>query len=193
MRANGIRLIVGLGNPGARYGDTRHNAGFRFVDRVARRYVGNFRLETRFRGLTCRIVDERQECWLLKPSAYMNRSGASVASLTHYFRIPVDQLLIAHDELDLPVGTARLKRGGGHAGHNGLRDIVAHLGGGEFWRLRLGIGRPTDGRTVVDYVLGRPSREEADLIAAAIEASLDVLPDILAGEFPRVMNRLHAS
>ena len=137
-----ISLIVGLGNPGGQYAETRHNAGFWFVDLLARKHGCVFRNESRFHGETCRIFQGSRECRLLKPATFMNRSGQAVSSLAAYFRIPPEQILIAHDELDLPPGTVRLKQGGGHAGHNGLRDIISALGGRDFWRLRIGIDRP---------------------------------------------------
>jgi len=186
-----VRLIVGLGNPGARYEGTRHNAGFLLVDLLARRHGGSFKSESRFYGQACRISLQGRECWLLRPSTYMNRSGQSVSSLANYFKIAPEQMLVAHDELDLPAGAARLKQGGGHAGHNGLRDIISALGGRDFWRLRLGIGRPEDGRQVVDYVLGRPSREDAAALEQAVVSAADLLPEILAGEFQRAMHQLH--
>ena len=186
-----VRLIVGLGNPGARYEGTRHNAGFLLVDLLARRHGGSFKSESRFYGQVCRISLQGRECWLLRPSTYMNRSGQSVSSLANYFKIAPEQMLVAHDELDLSAGAARLKQGGGHAGHNGLRDIISALGGRDFWRLRLGIGRPEDGRQVVDYVLGRPSREDAAALEQAVVSAAEVLPEILAGEFQRAMHRLH--
>ncbi len=186
-----VRLIVGLGNPGARYEGTRHNAGFLLVDLLARRHGGSFKSESRFYGQVCRISLQGRECWLLRPSTYMNRSGQSVSSLASYFKIAPEQMLVAHDELDLPAGAVRLKQGGGHAGHNGLRDIISALGGRDFWRLRLGIDRPEDGRQVVDYVLGRPSREDAAALEQAVVSAAEVLPEILAGEFQRAMHRLH--
>jgi len=186
-----VRLIVGLGNPGARYEGTRHNAGFLLVDLLARRHGGSFKSESRFYGQVCRISLQGRECWLLRPSTYMNRSGQSVSSLANYFKIAPEQMLVAHDELDLSAGAARLKQGGGHAGHNGLRDIISALGGRDFWRLRLGIGRPEDGRQVVDYVLGRPSREDAAALEQAVVSAADLLPEILAGEFQRAMHQLH--
>ncbi len=186
-----MRLIVGLGNPGPQYEGTRHNAGFWFVDLLARRHDGVFRSEPRFHAQTCRIRVGGQACWLLKPITFMNRSGQSVSSLARYFRIPPEEILVAHDELDLPAGTVRLKKGGGPAGHNGLRDIISALGSREFWRLRIGIDRPADSRQVVDYVLGRPSRADDEAIDDAIDQGEGVVPEILAGEFQRAMNRLH--
>lgn len=187
-----IRLIVGLGNPGPQYEATRHNAGFWFVERLARQHGGSFRSESKFFGQACRIRVAGHECWLLKPSTFMNRSGQSVSSLASYFKIPIDQILVAHDELDLPAGTVRLKRGGGHAGHNGLRDIVNGLGGRDFWRLRIGIDRPVSSRQVVDYVLGRPSRDEHAAIDDALSEAEHVMDDLLSGEFQKAMHRLHS-
>lgn len=192
MRADStIDLIVGLGNPGDQYDATRHNAGFWFVDLAARRHGGIFRTESRSFGQTCRIQVDGLACQLLKPSTYMNRSGQSVSSLARYFKIPLERILVAHDELDLPAGVIRLKQGGGHAGHNGLRDIVSALNGRDFWRLRIGIDRPVSSSNTVDYVLGRPSRESADLIKNVLNEAVDALPEIMAGEFPKAMNRLH--
>jgi PTH1 family peptidyl-tRNA hydrolase len=186
-----IRLIVGLGNPGAQYEDTRHNAGFWLVDRLAQQYAGQFKAESRFHGQTCRISVAGMECWLLKPTTYMNRSGQSVSSLARYFKMTADEILVAHDELDLPAGDVRLKQGGGHAGHNGLRDIMSALGGGDFWRARIGIGHPGERGQVVDYVLSRPSLADRDAIQAVIEAVAAVFPQIVAGEHQKAMNRLH--
>jgi PTH1 family peptidyl-tRNA hydrolase len=188
---SGIRLIVGLGNPGAQYEGTRHNAGFWFVDQLAREHGGMFKTESRFNGQVCRIRAGGAECWLLKPTTYMNRSGQSVSSLARYYKLTPEQILVAHDELDLAAGAVRLKLGGGHAGHNGLRDIMSALGGGGFWRLRIGIDHPGDRDRVVDYVLSRPSRGDADGIQAAIGDAGALLPQLMAGEYQKVMNRLH--
>ncbi len=186
-----IRLVVGLGNPGAEYEETRHNAGFWFVDSLADRYGSQFKVESRFNGLACRIRVEGEECWLLKPATFMNRSGQSVSGLAKYFKIPVQQILVVHDELDLPAGTVRLKKGGGAGGHNGLRDIMNAMGGGDFWRLRVGISHPGNAREVVDYVLRRPSREDAEAIYAALAEAEKLFPQIVVGEQQLVMNRLH--
>ncbi len=142
MAEKGIRLVVGLGNPGPKYESTRHNVGYRFVDALAARNGGRFRIENKFHGLLCRLLISGQDLRLLKPMTFMNRSGQSVAAVVHYFGIVPEQVLIAHDELDLPVGTLRLKQGGGHAGHNGLRDVVNALNTRDFWRLRIGIDHP---------------------------------------------------
>ncbi len=189
--SNPIRLVVGLGNPGPEYQETRHNAGFWFVDLIARRYNGQFKKESKFFGDACRIMVGGGECWLLKPGTFMNRSGQSVSSLARYFKIPLEQVLVAHDELDLPAGSVRLKWSGGAAGHNGLRDIVSAMDGSDFWRLRIGINHPGDSGQVVDYVLKNPSREDASAIHSALEAAAEALPEIVRGDYQRVMNRLH--
>ena len=183
--------MAGLGNPGPDYQDTRHNAGFWFADEVARRYGGQFRSEAKFFGEVCRVSVAGRDCRLVKPNTYMNRSGQAVAALAQFFKIPVESVLVVHDELDLPPGAVRLKRGGGHGGHNGLRDLIARLGSKDFLRLRLGIGHPGHKDQVVDYVLHRASKEDETLIRQAIDDAADALPDILAGDHERVMNRLH--
>ncbi len=195
MSANappGVRLIAGLGNPGSQYLATRHNTGFWFVDHLARIHGGTFKTESRFHGQVCRIEAAGAECWLLKPATFMNRSGLAVSALVRYFKLAPEEILVAHDELDLPPGVVRFKLGGGHAGHNGLRDIMSALGGGGFCRLRIGIGHPGDREQVVDYVLSRPSREDEGAIQAGLEAAAEALPQMLCGEFQRVMNSLHA-
>jgi len=188
-----IRLIVGLGNPGVEYDETRHNAGFWFVDLLARRHGGLFRHESKFHGQACRVRIEGREVWLLKPSTYMNRSGQSVSSLAKYFKIPLEAILVAHDELDISPGVVRLKKGGGHAGHNGLRDIISAMGAREFWRLRIGIDHPGHAGQVVDYVLGRPSRDDAIAIGQALERTEELIGRIVAGDIQRVMNQLHTA
>ncbi len=187
-----IQLIVGLGNPGPDYEQTRHNAGFWFVDEVARHYHCELKRETRFHGEVGRCIIAGQDCRLLKPDTFMNRSGQSVATLANFFRIPLESILVAHDELDLPVGTARLKCGGGHGGHNGLRDIVNRMGR-DFQRLRLGIAHPGHKDQVVDYVLKRPSKEDRIAITTAVEAAADVVPLVVAGEMEKAMHKLHSS
>jgi peptidyl-tRNA hydrolase, PTH1 family len=186
-----IRAIVGLGNPGGEYEETRHNAGFWLVDQLAREYGGDFRSDGKLHGSACRIAIQGRECWLLKPATFMNRSGQAVAALLNYYKIPPAQLLVAHDELDLPPGQLRLKQGGGHAGHNGLRDIIAALGGSDFWRLRLGIGHPGHAREVVGYVLRRPPATERAAVDDAIATAAGAIPQILKGDFAKVMNTLH--
>ena len=186
----GIRLIVGLGNPGNEYADTRHNAGCWWVDRLASRYAGLFRSEAKFFGEVCRINVSGSDLWLLKPTTYMNASGRAVAALANFYKIGVDQMLVAHDELDLPPGALRLKVGGGHGGHNGVRDISSAMGA-DYWRLRIGIGHPGDKSQVSDFVLHRPSREEAELIEGAIDRAVPALPALLKGEFDLAMRRLN--
>ncbi len=187
-----IRLIVGLGNPGPDYQDTRHNAGFWFVDLIARRQGARLYSESKFHGMLGRTDIERCDVRLLQPMTYMNRSGQSVAAVARYFDVRPEQILVVHDELDLPPGQVRLKQGGGHAGHNGLRDIMSALGNREFWRLRVGIDHPGDRNRVVDYVLSRPGRDEASAIEDSLESAADSLGDIVTGRFAQVMNRLHS-
>lgn len=187
-----VQLIVGLGNPGAEYEQTRHNAGFWFVDELARAAGCSLRTEARFHAEVGRCTLHGQDCRLQKPTTFMNRSGLSVAALAKFLRIPPAEILVVHDELDLPPGTVRLKRGGGHGGHNGLRDLIAHLGTQDFLRLRLGVGHPGDRDKVVDYVLHRPSREERELIDAAMTRALEVMPLAVTGEFERAMHKLHS-
>jgi PTH1 family peptidyl-tRNA hydrolase len=193
MTCQPIKLIVGLGNPGKEYAATRHNAGFWFVDRVASRQAASFKLESRHLGQVCRLSLQGQDCRLLKPSTFMNRSGQAVASLAYYFKIRPEEILVAHDELDLPAGSIRLKTAGGHAGHNGLRDIMNAIGSQNFHRLRIGIDHPDDRRTVVNYVLSRPSMAEREIIEQALDAAVNCLPDIIAGNLQKAMNRLHSA
>lgn len=187
----GIRLIVGLGNPGRQYAATRHNAGFRWVERLAGTEGAALKPEARFHGLAGRLVLNGRELWLLQPQTFMNASGRAVAAFAHFYRLAPEEILVVHDELDLLPGIVRLKQGGGHGGHNGLKDIAAHLHTPAFWRLRLGIGHPGEKDAVADYVLHAPSREEAALIDEAIAQSLAVLPQLLAGEFQAAMLKLH--
>jgi len=191
MAENGIRLIVGLGNPGARYESTRHNVGYWFVDTLAARSGGLFRLENKFQGLLCRLAVFGEDLRLLKPATFMNRSGRSLGAVVRYFDIPPERVLVAHDELDLPVGVLRLKQGGGHGGHNGLRDIINVLGTREFRRLRIGIDHPGDRAQVVNYVLSQASKDDEGCIRDALDEALFCLGDLAAGNFQKVMNRLH--
>lgn len=184
------RLLVGLGNPGPEYERTRHNAGFWLVDRVAARHGAPLRMERRFQGEAGRAVVDGRELWLLKPQTFMNRSGPSIRSLCDFYKIAPEQVLVAHDELDLPVGTVRLKQGGGAGGHNGLKDTIAHLGPA-FWRLRLGIGHPGNAREVVDYVLRRAPAHDEEAILAAVEEAAVELPRLWTEGAEKVMNRLH--
>jgi len=186
-----IRLVVGLGNPGREHDATRHNAGFWFVDALAKQEQTSFAAEAKFHGQVARAGDVR----LMKPGTYMNLSGRAVAALTRFFAIEPAEILVAHDELDLLPGEAKMKFGGGNAGHNGLRDVDAQLGTSEFWRLRLGIGHPRDSaipqQDVVDYVLRPPFADERVQIVAAIERALAAWPAIAAGDFERAMLMLH--
>lgn len=189
-----ISLIVGLGNPGPEHEHDRHNAGFWFVEAVAREHGGNWRREARFHGEAARVRIGDAEVWLLKPLTYMNRSGQSVSALARFYRIAAANMLVAHDELDLSPGTVRLKRGGGSGGHNGLKDITAAMGGPDYGRLRIGIGHPRDlypGREVVDFVLQRPSRGEQNALDDAIRDALAVVPVLAAGQWERAGQKLH--
>jgi peptidyl-tRNA hydrolase, PTH1 family len=187
-----IRLLAGLGNPGREHEATRHNAGFWFADALAVRLGGTFVSEGKFHGLVARGAGDLR---LLKPGTYMNLSGRSVAALARFFDIAPAEILVVHDELDLLPGEVKMKFGGGHAGHNGLRDIDAQLGVNEFWRLRLGIGHPRDSaipqQEVVDYVLRPPASAERAAIIAAIDKGLDAWPMIAAGDFEAAMLALH--
>ncbi|MBF7141936.1 MULTISPECIES: aminoacyl-tRNA hydrolase [Pseudomonas] len=188
-----IQLIVGLGNPGPEYEQTRHNAGAFFVERIARDQNISLVPERKFFGLAGRFSHKGQDVRLLIPTTYMNRSGQAVAALAGFYRIPLESILVAHDELDIPPGVAKLKQGGGHGGHNGLRDIIAQLGNQNgFHRLRLGIGHPGDASKVSGFVLGRAPRAEQEKLDASIDFALGVLPDILAGDWPRAMRTLHS-
>jgi PTH1 family peptidyl-tRNA hydrolase len=190
MPGTPLRLIVGLGNPGSEYARTRHNAGFWLVDELARRHRGMFRAESRHQGELARVAIGGDDVWLLKPTTFMNRSGASIASVCGFYKIDVAQVLVAHDEIDLPVGAVRLKQGGGHGGHNGLRDTIAAIGEG-FWRVRLGVGHPGSRDQVVDYVLRRASADEDALIQQAVVSAADIVPLILVDGAQKAMNRLH--
>ena len=190
MAGSAIKLITGLGNPGTKYDGTRHNAGFWFVDELARRYNGIFKVESRFSGECCKVDIAGSTVWLLKPSTFMNRSGLSVKQLSSFFKISPNEILIAHDELDILPGTLRLKSGGGHGGHNGLRDLHAQIGK-DYWRLRLGIGHPGDAKKVADYVLSRPSASDEIDIRRSIDAAADEIERIVVGDMQKVMNTLH--
>jgi len=185
-----IQLIVGLGNPGTGYEATRHNAGFWFVDDVARAIGGQFRYENKFHGELCKGRIGEQDVWLLKPMTFMNRSGQSAAALARFYKIPAEEILVVHDELDLPPGTLKLKKGGGHGGHNGLRDLVAHLGK-DFVRLRVGIGHPGHSSQVTGYVLTKASASEREQVETALNEALESLPEIVGGDLQKAMNRLH--
>ena len=189
-----IRLIVGLGNIGPEYEDTRHNAGFWWVDELARRHGARFSREAKFHGDTARVSLGGASVWLLKPGTFMNRSGRAVSAMAGFYRTPPAEILVVHDELDLPPGQSKLKLGGGHAGHNGLRDIAAALGAPGFWRLRLGIGHPRTlnlQQDVADFVLHPPRRDERSVIEAELERSLGIALDCAAGRTEAAMHALH--
>ena len=187
----GLRLIVGLGNPGAEHARTRHNAGFWFIDALAEKLGARFGLESKLFGETAKVELAGHTVWLLKPATFMNASGKSVAAALRYWKIEPAESLLAHDELDLAPGTARLKFDGGHGGQNGLRDTVQHLGHGQFHRLRIGIGHPGHKDRVTPWVLGRPGKDDEISIRRAIDDALDVMPLAANGEFNKAMKRLH--
>ncbi|WP_018935297.1 aminoacyl-tRNA hydrolase [Thioalkalivibrio sp. ALJ24] len=186
-----IRLVVGLGNPGPRYAETRHNAGFWFVDALARDHGTRFRAEGRFDGEAARLTLPEGDAWLLKPMSFMNKSGLPVRKCTDFYRIAPEEILVVHDELDLEPGVVRLKHGGGHGGHNGLRDLHRHLGGPEYSRLRVGIGHPGERDQVVPYVLDRPGRDDARAIDAALQDAAREIPALLAGRWDEAVRNLH--
>ncbi len=188
-----IQCVVGLGNPGPKYEGTRHNAGFWFVDELARTNGAVMRAENKFSGELARIATGVGECWLLKPMTYMNHSGRAVAALCNFYRIQPSQVLVAYDELDLAPGTMRLKSGGGHGGHNGMRDICSALGTRDFQRLRIGIGHPGHKEAVVGYVLSRPGRDEHQAIEQGIDEAMRQWGLIQSGELQKAMNALHAA
>lgn len=188
-----VQLIVGLGNPGPEYDQTRHNAGALFVERLAERQRVNLSVDRKYFGLAGKFNHQDREVRLLIPTTFMNRSGQSVAALANFFKIKPEEILVAHDELDMPPGVAKLKQGGGHGGHNGLRDIIAQLGNqNNFHRLRLGIGHPGHASLVSNFVLGRAPRSEQELLDTSIDFALDVLPEILAGDWTVAMRKLHS-
>ena len=184
-------LIVGLGNPGPEYEDTRHNAGFWFVDTLARHYHGSFRMRSKLFGEEARVSIAGHDCVLFKPNTFMNKSGQAVRALMDWYQLPLTQLLIAHDELDIPAGAMRLKQGGGHGGHNGLRDIHRHLNQPDYLRLRIGIGHPGSSAKVVGYVLGRTPKADKTLIDRGLDDAEAALKWVLKGDAARAMNELH--
>jgi len=190
MAGEPLRLIVGLGNPGTEYARTRHNAGFQLLDELARRHGATFRSEPRHRAELARASIAGTDVWLLKPMSYMNHSGEAVRSVATFYKVPLQSILVAYDELDFAPGSVRLKQGGGAAGHNCMRDVIAQMGDG-FWRMRIGIGHPGDRSLVLDYVLGRPSATDRELIDAALAAAADAVPILLTEGAQIAMNRLH--
>ena len=188
-----IKLFVGLGNPGPEYAATRHNAGFWWIDQLARRLNVSLTLERAYKGRVARASVAGQSVWLLEPQTFMNLSGQSVSALARFFKIAPDEILVAHDELDLPAGEAKLKFGGGHAGHNGLRDIHAQLGTGDYWRLRLGIGHPGARHEVVGWVLQRPPLDEQIAIEQAADRAAAAFELLAAGDMNAATQRIHTS
>ena len=188
-----IKLIVGLGNPGKEYSNTRHNAGFWWVDELTRIHNVNFKADSKFHGLVARANLHGHEVHLLKPQTFMNISGRAVGAVAQFYKIEPAQILVVHDELDLPPGSAKLKLGGGHGGHNGLKDIIAHLGTKDFWRLRVGIGHPGERNEVSNYVLNAPRKEEQTLIDEAMQRAQEVAPLIIEGKLESAMLKLHSA
>ena len=188
-----MKLVVGLGNPGKQYMFTRHNAGTWWIARLDDALHITLKAEPRFHGLCARVGQDDSELWLLNPQTYMNASGKAVGALCHYYKIQPEDILVVHDELDLPPGVSRLKLDGGLGGHNGLKDIAAHLSTRNFWRLRIGIGHPGDKNAVVNYVLQPPRKEEAALIDEAIQRSLEVWPLIAQDHYQAAMMKLHTT
>jgi PTH1 family peptidyl-tRNA hydrolase len=188
--AKPIRIIAGLGNPEDKYERTLHNAGFWFVDALARKYGGMFRYEKKFDAEYCRINLHGEDVWLVKPQSYMNNSGSPVRALLDYYRLRPNELLVAHDEIDLPPGTVRIKEGGGHGGHNGLRDIIRHCGA-DFVRLRLGVGHPGEKHKVTNYVLKRGSSDVEAAVERNVDDALAVMPELVDGDISAAMKKLH--
>lgn len=187
-----IKLIVGLGNPGQEYEKTRHNAGFLFVDILAASSGGVWLNESRFNGLTSVATIQHAMVRLIKPMLYMNRSGQSVGNIARYYKIGIDEILVVHDELDFDAGMVKLKKSGGHGGHNGLKDIISHLGGNEFYRLRLGVGRPSSSHLVSNYVLSAPSKSDEMAINKACEHALNAIDLVVLGEIEKAMSKINA-
>jgi len=187
-----LQLVVGLGNPGVEHEDTRHNAGFWFIDELVSRHDVRLKPERRYNAEVGRVTIAGATLWLMKPMGYMNRSGQSVRSLSEYFQIPSGEMLVVHDDLDLPAGVARLKKGGGAGGHNGVKDVIAHLGE-DFWRIRVGIGHPGHRDHVIDHVLERASAVEERLMREAIELAVAEFPRLVTEGAEKMMNRLHTA
>lgn len=186
-----IKLFVGLGNPGPEYENTRHNAGFWWIDALARELKLNLAMDRNYYGLVARTTVEGKPLWLLEPQTFMNLSGKSVAALSRFFKIAPEEILVVHDELDVVPGQVKLKLGGGHAGHNGLRDIHAQLGSGNYWRLRLGIGHPGDKSEVANWVLKKPSLDHRIAIDQCIDRSIKAAPALIAGAMERATMQVH--
>lgn len=185
----GIKLFVGLGNPGEKYAATRHNAGFWWIDQVAAQSGSTLKLDAKLFGLAGKLSPTN--AWLIKPTTFMNASGKAVAAIANYYKIVPEEILVIHDELDLPAGESKLKFGGGHGGHNGLRDIHAALGTNQYWRLRIGIDHPGHKNEVVNYVLKAPTKTEQDAINQSMDKSCHVLTELIGGDFEQAMLKLH--
>lgn len=192
MPDKNIQLIVGLGNPGNEYEKTRHNAGFWFIDHLISRYHLVLKTESKFFGEVGRLNIASQSVWIIKPTTFMNKSGQAIARLSQFYKIVPEKILIVHDDLDLSPGIVKLKKGGGHGGHNGLRDSIAWLGDKNFYRLRLGIGHPGSKEQVVGFVLGKTPQSEKVLIETAIDKSLDSLELVIQGDMQKAMNHIHS-
>ncbi len=188
----GVKLIVGLGNPGPEYEKTRHNVGAWLVDRLAEHYQLTLKFETKFHGRASKLNLEGESVWLFQPTTFMNESGRALAAIVRFYKIPTSTILVAHDELDFPPGTIRIKSGGGHGGHNGLRDIISAVGGRDFLRLRIGIGHPGHKDRVTPYVLGAPSKSDQQNIMEAIDEGIAVIPQLVAGEIQPAFHKLHS-
>lgn len=188
-----IKLFVGLGNPGTKYDDTRHNAGFWFIDQMARQTGAHLQSDKAFHGLMARVTIDGQHRWLLQPQTFMNLSGKSVSALARFFKIEPEEILVIHDELDIVPGQAKLKLGGSHAGHNGLRDIHAQLGTANYWRLRLGVGHPGVKSEVINWVLEKPTLDHRIAIDQTIDRSLKALPELLKGDMNKAMMLIHTA
>jgi len=188
-----IRLIAGLGNPGREHSRDRHNVGFWLVDRLAWAEGASLRKDAKYHGLVAKLAGPGGDVWLLEPQTYMNLSGKAIGALARFYKVAPEEVLVVHDELDFLPGVVKLKLGGGAAGHNGLKDTIAQLGGQGFWRLRIGIGHPGDRDLVADYVLSSPSPADRDAIDGAIDRALDVVPELLDGRMEIAMQKLHSS
>lgn len=188
---NKIQLIVGLGNPGQQYEATRHNVGAWFIEMLAREFSIDLKTENKFQGSIGRIQTTEYDLWLLIPTTYMNKSGLAVKALSHFYKIPPEAILVAHDELDFPPGITRFKQEGGHGGHNGIRDVIDHLQSKNFHRLRIGIGHPGHRDQVTDYVLSRPSKKDHELIVDSLELAKSVLPTFISGDYQKAIALLH--
>lgn len=186
-----IQLVVGLANPGPRYAATRHNAGAWLIEQLACDHHEQLRAESKFHANVCRIKIQDHACWLMTPTTYMNNSGQAVAAMAKFYKIPPEDILIVHDEIDFPPGAIKFKENGGHGGHNGLRDIISHLHSKDFWRLRIGVGHPGNAKEVHDYVLHEPSRTHRTMIDQSIDDALRVIPEFISGDQQKAIRELH--